>query len=204
VAVLQGDFAAVGPYLEESWAVASRIRDSWSLPRLLETGARLAAAREDWGRALRLLASATALRELRAGRVSSIRDQDIYEPGPDVLIEQARNRIGVAAADAAWEDGRAMTIEEAFACALEGAGHATGDSKLALEQRSDVSNSGQLTPRELEVLRLIAQGKTNRAIAVELVLSEHTVARHVANILGKLDLPSRAAAAAFASRTGIA
>src|SRR5260370_41584284 len=53
VAVLQGNFAAARPYLEECWAVASRIRDSWNLPGLLETSARLAAAREDWGRTLR-------------------------------------------------------------------------------------------------------------------------------------------------------
>jgi len=47
---------------------------------------------------------------------------------------------------------------------------------------------------------LIADGKSNAAIAAELRLSEHTVKRHVANILLKLDLPSRAAAAAFSAR----
>lgn len=55
-----------------------------------------------------------------------------------------------------------------------------------------------LTARELEVLRLVATGAGNRAIAAELVLSEKTVARHLANIFAKLDLPSRAAATAFA------
>jgi DNA-binding NarL/FixJ family response regulator len=55
-----------------------------------------------------------------------------------------------------------------------------------------------LTPRELEVLRLVAAGKTNREIAAALVISEHTVARHVQNIFGKLDVSSRAAAGAFA------
>ncbi|WP_344733218.1 helix-turn-helix transcriptional regulator, partial [Aminobacter niigataensis] len=57
-----------------------------------------------------------------------------------------------------------------------------------------------LTVRENEVVALIADGKSNAAIAAELSLSEHTVKRHVANILLKLDLPSRAAAAAFAAR----
>jgi DNA-binding NarL/FixJ family response regulator len=54
-----------------------------------------------------------------------------------------------------------------------------------------------LTGRELEVLRLVAAGRTNKAIAGELVLSERTVDRHVSNILAKLRVPSRAAATAY-------
>ena len=61
-----------------------------------------------------------------------------------------------------------------------------------------------VTPREREVLSLVAQGLTNREIASRLVVSEHTVHRHVTNILRKLGLPSRAAAAAHAVRAGIA
>lgn len=57
---------------------------------------------------------------------------------------------------------------------------------------------GGLTAREVEVLHLLATGKTNRAIADELVLSEKTVARHVSNIFTKLSLSSRAAATAYA------
>ena len=55
-----------------------------------------------------------------------------------------------------------------------------------------------LTARELEVLRMVATGQTNRAIAAELVLSERTVDRHVSNILTKLRVSSRAAATAYA------
>ena len=55
-----------------------------------------------------------------------------------------------------------------------------------------------LTDRELQVLRLVASGKTNRTIASELFLSEKTVDRHVSNIFDKLDVSSRAAATAFA------
>lgn len=57
---------------------------------------------------------------------------------------------------------------------------------------------GGLTAREAEVLRLVATGCTNKQIAAALVISEHTVARHIQNMLAKLDCPSRAALAAFA------
>jgi DNA-binding CsgD family transcriptional regulator len=61
-----------------------------------------------------------------------------------------------------------------------------------------------LTPREAEVLRLVAAGKTNRDIAVELVISEHTVARHLQNMFVKLDVSSRSGATAFAFEHGLA
>jgi DNA-binding NarL/FixJ family response regulator len=60
-----------------------------------------------------------------------------------------------------------------------------------------------LSPRELQVLRLVAAGETNKAIAAELVLSERTVDRHVSNILAKLRVSSRAAATAFAYEHGL-
>jgi DNA-binding NarL/FixJ family response regulator len=55
-----------------------------------------------------------------------------------------------------------------------------------------------LTPREIEVLRLVATGATNREIADSLVISDKTVARHVSNMFAKLGVSSRAAATAFA------
>jgi DNA-binding CsgD family transcriptional regulator len=60
-----------------------------------------------------------------------------------------------------------------------------------------------LSAREAQVLRLVAAGKTNRDIAVELVISEHTVARHLQNIFGKIDVSSRSAATAFAFEHGL-
>ncbi len=61
----------------------------------------------------------------------------------------------------------------------------------------------EVTPRELEVLRLLAEGLTNKQIAERLVVSEHTVHRHVTSILRKLGLTSRTAAAAYATRHGL-
>jgi ATP/maltotriose-dependent transcriptional regulator MalT len=78
-------------------------------------------------------------------------------------------------------------------------------SALGGERDAAVSSEGVtvLTPRELDVLKLVAQGLSNADIARRLVLSEHTVHRHLANILRKLSLSSRAAAAAWAVRTGL-
>jgi DNA-binding NarL/FixJ family response regulator len=61
-----------------------------------------------------------------------------------------------------------------------------------------------LTPREAEVLRLVAAGKSNRDIAAALVISEHTVARHLQNMFAKLEVSSRSAATAFAFEHGLA
>jgi DNA-binding NarL/FixJ family response regulator len=68
----------------------------------------------------------------------------------------------------------------------------------AYSRRATAEAAGGLTARELEVLRHVAAGKTNRTIAADLVLSEKTVARHVSNIFAKLGVSSRAAATAHA------
>ena len=65
-------------------------------------------------------------------------------------------------------------------------------------RRAAPGDAHELTPRELEVVRLVADGKSNRDIAATLSISENTVARHMQNILAKLRVPSRTAAAAFA------
>lgn len=72
-----------------------------------------------------------------------------------------------------------------------------------LEGRAVPVEASPLTDRELEILRLVASGRTNRAIAEELVISEKTVGRHVSNIFAKLDISTRAAATAYAYEHGL-
>jgi DNA-binding NarL/FixJ family response regulator len=79
---------------------------------------------------------------------------------------------------------------------------ATADQLLGRDATRE-DGAGPLTRREREVLAFVAAGRTNKEIAGELVVSEHTVHRHVANILRKLGEPTRAAAAARAARDGL-
>jgi DNA-binding CsgD family transcriptional regulator len=68
---------------------------------------------------------------------------------------------------------------------------------------ADCFATGSLSPRELDVLRLVSEGCRDREIAHRLFVSHHTVANHVRNILAKLDVQSRAAAVAHAARDGL-
>jgi DNA-binding CsgD family transcriptional regulator len=114
--------------------------------------------------------------------------------------EHARTRVLIGLACRALGDDDAAELElEAARAAFAELGAvpdvARVDSVLEAGVRADTHG---LTARELEVLRLVATGKSNREIAESLVISEHTVARHVQNIFAKLDVSSRAAAGAFA------
>jgi DNA-binding NarL/FixJ family response regulator len=115
----------------------------------------------------------------------------------DAPYEGGRVRLLVGLACRALGDEDGATLEfEAARSAFEALG-AAPDVARADALAGKTERHG-LSERELEVLRLLASGRTNRDIAAELVLSEHTVARHVQNILGKLGVSSRTAAAAFA------
>ena len=82
--------------------------------------------------------------------------------------------------------------------------NAERDARRVAELLNEAPAAGGLSPRETEVLRLVATGKTNKQIAAELLLSEHTISRHLQNIFTKLGVSSRAAATAFAFEHGLA
>jgi DNA-binding CsgD family transcriptional regulator len=112
----------------------------------------------------------------------------------------ARARVLIARACDVLGDRDGATLERTAARAVfEELGARPDLDQLDRQHSSQPPDSGPaLTPRERQVLRLVAAGKTNKAIAAELTLSEKTVDRHVSNIFVKIDVPSRAAATAYA------
>jgi len=113
----------------------------------------------------------------------------------DAPYEVARTRELIGKACAVLGDDEAGRLElEAARELFERLGAAPDLSRVATRSRARYG----LSERELEVLRLVASGKSNREVASTLVISEHTVARHLQNIYAKLSVSSRAAATAFA------
>jgi DNA-binding CsgD family transcriptional regulator len=111
---------------------------------------------------------------------------------------RVRVLIGVACRALGDEDGAGLEFAAAKA-AFEGLGAMPDLARIdRLTRDSPTGRRHGLTARELQVLRLIAAGDTNKAIAAKLSLSEKTIDRHVSNIFNKLDVSSRAAATAFA------
>ncbi len=123
----------------------------------------------------------------------------------DAPYETARVRVLVGLACRLLGDSDAAAMElEAARDVFETLGAAPDLRYVeSLIGSAAARESYGLTPRELEVLRLVAAGRSNREIAEALVISEHTVARHVQNIFAKLQVSSRTAAGAFAFEHGL-
>ncbi len=120
--------------------------------------------------------------------------------------EAARVRVQMALACRAFGDGETAALELSTARQVfEGLGAAPDVARVdgLNPVAAPAKPVGGLTAREVEVMRLVAAGKTNRAIADDLVLSEKTVARHLSNIFAKLGISTRAAATAYAYEHGL-
>src|SRR5262249_27858207 len=155
-------------------------------------------------RAAGLYGVVAALREA-TGALLPPPDRDNYARSMD----RVRTQLGEAAFQQAWAAGHSMALEQAIAEALhipvEAPLAQTGTPAEAPQLASAVPDRLRtLTPRERQVLALIAKGASNRAIADTLVIAERTAEIHVSNILGKLGVTSRTQAAAFALAQGLA
>ncbi len=176
--------------LELSMASGQRL----AIARGLEAFAALAAARHDDVAAVRLEGAAAVIREA-VDPVTSASTQGRL----DGLLGPAHQRLGPARTASLLAEGKRLSTHDA-------AGYALSTASAGDRQPEPVNGSGPataalrasvLTAREQQIAKLIMRGLSNRAIADELVICPATAARHVANILGKLGLSSRAQVAAW-------
>ncbi len=179
--------------LELSVATGQRL----GIVRGIEAFAALAVVRGDDTTAVRLDAAATALRAA-AGLVRPATAQARL----DALLAAVQQRLGAELVADLSAEGRNLSTHDAVAHALRSAVPARRPGGLATQAAEDATAASGLTAREQEIALLIARGLSNRGIAEELFISPATAARHVANILGKLGLNSRAQVAAWVVSRG--
>ncbi len=179
--------ASLAGSLELSVATGQRL----GIARGIEAFAALAVVRGDDATALRLEGAAAALREA-AGFVHSAAHAAL-----DGLLGTARQRVGPDLAAELIAEGRRLSPHEAATYALASAAPAQSAGVRTPTAEEDAASASGLTARELEIAQLIARGLSNRGIGEELFIAPATAARHVANIMAKLGLNSRAQIAAW-------
>lgn len=221
VARARGDLPRALELFQQSLDFTHRF-SGWNVPvvnhsiRVMSLIAGTLAARGQIERAARLFGACDALQERFSYHFAEATSQRLaygipprhdspastpassYVPHNPGDVEKSRHQLHTVPPEIvqrAWDEGRTLSLEAAMEEALA--------PTVALSPTPDNSSHHTLTPREMEVLRLIAEGHSNRAIAGTLSLSERTVEHHVTHILTKLDLDSRTSAATFAVRKGI-
>jgi non-specific serine/threonine protein kinase len=190
VARAQGDEAKALARYRESVSVASEHGGRNFLAASLVS---IALLELDWGnafRAARLLGAADALGQ-QLGFSIARRERLRYE----AIIEHLQQALPDGAFQAAWDAGAVLSFEGAITEALD----STDTTEPRTVERRALDFPA-LTARELEVLELLAEGRSDREIGEALNISPRTASGHVANLLGKLNVPSRTAAAAYALR----
>ncbi len=193
-----GDYARAAVLYHESLIGWSRLRERLHIGGNLRGLARVAMATGQAAQSARVLGAVEAFDETM-GLVLPPEEQEQQDHTATV----ARVALGDAAFDAAVAEGRALTFDSVVAAGLAVAHAAVASSEAGSTMPSPVAGPGALTRRELEVLRLLADGCTDRQIAAALFISPKTAGHHVARILAKLGVDSRTRAAAHALRRGL-
>jgi predicted ATPase/DNA-binding CsgD family transcriptional regulator len=189
-ALLQGNLALAASFLAESLVVAERMND---VRHSLGAVAGLAGVALSFGqleRAARLLGAVDAAKE-----ASGIRRPALAQHTSSVT-GAVQEHLPEPEFAVAWNEGRALRFDDAIADALALA------SSVSTKQPTPDRGS-RLTARELDVLRLLAQGQSDKEIAVALRIGTRTVQTHVGNLFAKLGVNARAEAAAVAVRRGL-
>jgi DNA-binding CsgD family transcriptional regulator len=190
VATEAGATTLAREHLTESLRLSRDTGTRIGVARGLESFAALAVREDEPERAVLLAAAATALREA-AGLppLSGARAERYLAPA---------RQLGDAAVAELWARGLELSPAAAIAVALEPpaapvtAAESAGATFAAIAMAPAPSPPSALTPRELQIARLVADGRSNKGIGAELVISPATVARHIANIMAKLGFRSRA------------
>jgi DNA-binding CsgD family transcriptional regulator len=193
VSLAQGDHLRAARFFREAMVRFAARAGPNSAVRAIE-GFAGAVATHRPERAARLLGATAAMRE----GDDWPRDQ-LEVPVYERTVATVRTALGEAAFEAAWNAGTQLSWED-VRFEIDALVEAITDD-AAGPSPSDTAHG--LTRRELEVLRLLTEGKSNRAIADVLSISERTVENHVQHILTKLDLDSRTAAGTWAVRHGL-
>jgi predicted ATPase/DNA-binding CsgD family transcriptional regulator len=195
VAKQRGDQVAALADLRTALRIRQEYGDRLGIVACLEALAEFAAEEDQPETAARLFSAAAAERAALGTPIPPV-----HLPAHDRAVAAARAALGVSSFAAAWLLGQGLPIKEAIALALTVAPAAPAASDAAEPANDDYG----LTPREREVLSLLVEGRSDREIAEELFISRKTASNHVTNILGKLNVESRTAAATLAVREGLA
>jgi DNA-binding CsgD family transcriptional regulator/Tfp pilus assembly protein PilF len=196
----QGDLARSAALWEESLALRAEQGNIAGFAESLSGLAVIAMRAGLHERAVRLLGAAEGMQS-RIGYKLPPKERDLQERATAAL----RSRLDAGAFQAAWAAGQALSLEEAVAYVRSSAEETAAAAKAAAAREADKSAaaSAGLTRRELEVLRLVVDGKSDKEIGEALFISHRTAMTHVLNILNKLGVNSRTAAAAHALRQGL-
>jgi len=178
----------------EQQSLRLRCDDRMGTTFSVEALAWIAASRQQYERAAVLLGAAAGLLRSMGSTLDGFQPLAGYQRDCEC---QARLALGKAVFEAAYHRGLELPAEDVLAYALQQPPDKAPDKPQAKPPTLAVSGWAPLTPRELQVARLIGGGRSNREIAAELVISQRTAENHVEHILTKLGFTARAQVAAW-------